>query len=228
MCSGLLLLAAASANVVSHPAHAERTELKMPVITQQTPVWCWAATASMALEQLGFPDLNPARNYQCGVVAVAFEGCEDDCTKCVTSLGSLALLVGVLDRYRDLSTEQGSATSNESFSPNYASYPDWSRVRRSLSLSFPVIAGISPDGKPDNPGEPEHTVLITGYDDNYRGTGEKWVIVRDPYPYAPGASPYSSAGYAYDAASGKAKLPWRILRDRMNLTSAVFMEELSA
>jgi hypothetical protein len=200
----------------------------MPVITQQTPVWCWAATASMALQELGFPDLNPAKNYQCGVVAVAFEGCEDDCTKCVESLGSLAMLVGVLDRYRNLSAQQGNVTPDERFSPNYADYPDWIRVRHSLRLSYPVIAGISPDGKPADPDEPEHTVLITGYDDNYRGSGEKWVIVRDPYPYEPGASPYASAGYVYDAATGKAKLPWRVLRDRLNFTSAVFLERQTA
>jgi len=71
-------------------------------------------------------------------------------------------------------------------------------------------------------------VLITGYDDDYHGTGEEWVIIRDPYPYERGASPYAAAGYAFDAASGKARLPWRVLRDRMNLTSAVFLEKRSA
>jgi hypothetical protein len=187
--SGLLLLAAASASVVRHPAYAERTELKLAVITQQTPVWCWAATASMALRQLGFPDLNLDRNYQCGVVAVAFDGCEDDCTKCVMSLGSIANLVGILDKYRNLSAEQAGFTYNGDFDPNYASFPGWNRVKRSLDLSFPVIGGISPDRKPDSPGQPKHTVLITGYDEDYRGTGEEWVIVRDPYPYGPGASP---------------------------------------
>ena len=203
-------------------------ELKIPVITQQTPVWCWAATASMALKVLGFPDLNPAQNYQCGVVAAAFEDCQDDCTKCVTSLGSMASLVGVLERYRDLAVEDGLVQWSDRFSPNYAAYPLLPRIKRSLDLSFPVIAGISPDRKPDDPAKSEHSVLITGYDDDYHGTGEQWVVVRDPYPYQPGASPYTNAGYAYDASSGKAELPWRILRDRMNLTSAVFLERQSA
>jgi len=182
----------------------------------------------MALETLGFPDLNPVKNYQCGVVAVAFEDCQDDCTKCVTSLGSLPNLVGVLDRYRDLSVEQVGFTYSDSFGPNYASHPSWGHIKSSLDMSYPVIAGISPDAKPDDPAQPEHTVLITGYDGNYRGTGEEWVIVRDPFPYAKGASPYTAAGYAYDATSGRAKLPWRILRDRMNLSSAVFLERVTA
>ena len=219
--------AAAAAWLAATPAHAQRTELKMPVITQQTPVWCWAATASMALKLLGFPDINPAKNYQCGVVAAAFPRCDDDCTQCITSLRSVANLVGVLNRYSDLSLGSGKGVP-DLFSPNYVAHPGWDHIKHSVDLSYPVIAGISPDSKPDDPGATQHTVLITGYDDNYRGTGQRWVIVRDPYPYAQGRSPYRSAGYRYDAASGKAELPWRVLRDRLNLTSAVFLEGRSA
>jgi hypothetical protein len=182
----------------------------------------------MALQLLGFPDLNPGRNYQCGVVAAAFPDCDDDCTKCVTPIDAMTNMVGVLDRYRDLAIQLNSAGFSGLFDPNYVSYPRWTRIKHSLDLSYPVIAGISPDGRPANPARSEHAILITGYDDNYRGSGEEWVIVRDPYPYARGTSPYASAGYPYQAASGTAQLPWRILRDRMNLTSAVFLEKLSA
>ena len=228
MRTALLFLAAASASFTEYPAHAQRTELKVPVIMQQTPVWCWAAAASMALKVLGFPDINPVRNYQCGVVAAAFRDCDDDCTKCVTSLGSMTELVGVLDRYRNLSLEQNAASSHARLSPNYQAYPRWTRIKRSLDLAYPVIAGISPDAKPDDPAASQHTVLITGYDDDYRGSGEDWVILKDPYPYERGANPYANAGYPYAAATGKARLPWRVLRDRMNLTSAVFLEKRSA
>jgi hypothetical protein len=223
-----LLLAAACASLAASPAEAERTELKAPSVTQQTPVWCWAATASMALEQLGFPNINPARNYQCGVVAAAFPACGDDCTKCVTSLGSMTKLVDVLDRYKDLSLGDNKERPTKLFSPLYVANPGWARIKRSLNLSYPVIAGISPDGMPVDPAESEHTVLITGYDDNYRGTGEEWVILRDPYPYSRGTSPYKAAGYSYDAATRKAELPWRVLRHRLNLSSAVFLEARSA
>jgi Peptidase_C39 like family len=215
------------ARASAYPAHADRTELKMHVVTQQTPVWCWAATASMALQQLGFADINPGRNYQCGVVAAAFPVCDDDCTKCVTSLKSMEKFVRLLDRYRDLSREAAPGPS-KLFSPNYVANPRWNRIKHSLDLSFPVIAGISPDGRPADPGESQHTVLITGYDDDYRGTGEDWVIIRDPYPYEGAGNPYSDMGYRFDTASGRAQLPWRVLRDRLNLTSAVFLEKRSA
>ena len=213
---------------LAHPTQAQRREIDVPVVMQQTPAWCWAATASMALRLLKFPDINPANNYQCGVVAAAFSECRDDCTKCVTSLGSMEKLVSVLKTYRDLSIELDRTIPSTAFSPNYVAYPGWVRIRRSLDLAYPVIAGISLDAKPADPAKPEHTVLITGYDTNYRGTGEAWVVIKDPYPYETGASPYASAGYAFDSNSGRAQLPWRVLRDRMNLTSAVFLESRSA
>jgi len=223
-----ILLLAASASLVSTPARADRTELKVPIVIQQTSSWCWAATSSMALTLLGFPDLNPARNYQCGVVAAAFRNCWEDCTKCVTSLGSMDRLVAVLDSYRELSAEMDGGRPQQGFSPNYVSYPGWNRIKRSLDLAYPVIAGISPDGRPADPAQAQHTILITGYDNNYRGSGEEWVIIRDPYPYDAGASPYAKAGFRMQSSSGKVLLPWRVLRDRMNLTSAVFLEMRSA
>ena len=227
MRSKLALLAAVSVILVSHPARAERTELKTNLVTQQTPVWCWAATASMALRMLGFPDIDPARNYQCGVVVAAFPGCEDDCTECVTRLGPLSDMVGVLDRYKALAAARG-AEPDALFNPNYVADPQLSRIKRSLDLSHPVLAGISPDGRPRSPARAQHVVLITGYDDNHRGTGEDWVVVRDTYPYGDDGNPYVSAGYRFNAATGKVQLPWRVLRDRLNLSSAVFLEEQSA
>jgi hypothetical protein len=223
----LLLLAAASITIAC-PAEAQRKELKTNAITQQTPVWCWAAASSMALELLGFPNINPAKNYHCGVVAAAFPECDDDCTKCITSLESMDRIVEVLNRYKNLSLELDSAEREHGLTPSYVPHPSWSWIEHSIDLSYPVIAGISPDGKPDDDALAQHAVLITGYDNNHRGTGEAWVTIRDPYPYARGESPYTRAGYSYDAARRKARLPWRVLRDRLNLTSAVFLESKTA
>ena len=216
----ILLLAAASASLPAQPTLAQRTELQTRLITQQTEVWCWAATAGMALQLLGFADIDPASNYQCGVVAAAFPECRDDCTQCASALPLMTGFVPLLRRYGDLASHR---EPHLLLSPNYSSDPQWGRITRSLDLSYPVIAGISPDGMPNDPAAAEHSVLITGYDDDYRGSGERWVVVRDPYPYAYGESPYASVGYAYDAATGKAQLPWSVLRDQLNLTSAVFL-----
>jgi hypothetical protein len=224
----LLLLAAACAASGALPAYGQRTELKTDLIVQQTPSWCWAAAASMALNMLGFPDINPAKNYQCGVVAAAFPNCDDDCTKCETTLDNMAKFVGVLDRYRDLAQRGHPTALQAAFKPNFTLYPSFVRIKRSLDHSYPVIAGVSFDGAPADPAVPEHALLITGYEENYLGTGEVWMIVRDPFPYEAGADPYSMFGYPYRRSTGKATVPWRTLRDRMNLTSAVFLEKLSA
>jgi hypothetical protein len=224
----LLLLAAVSAGSGVQSAHAHRTELKTELVVQQTPSWCWAATASMALKVLGFPDINPGKNYQCGVVAAAFPQCDDDCTKCDTELDTMPSFVRLLERYRDLSMRGKSLGLKASFHPNYVAYPGLRRIEHSIDLSFPVIAGISAGERPSDPAQPEHSVLITGYDDDHNGTGETWMIVRDPYPYASEENPWTNAGYPYRRPSGTALVPWRVLRGEMNLTSAVFLLKAAA
>lgn len=223
MRKAIAFIAAASA-AVPYPAAAAHTEIRTSLIAQQTPVWCWAASASMALKLLGFPDIDPGKNYQCGVVVAAFPGCEDDCAACVTRLGPLSDLVGVLDRYKGLA-DKGHAQTDALFSPNYVAHPRLDRIKRSLDLSHPVLAGISPDGVPEFPGHAEHVVLIT-YEEDYRGSGEDWVTVRDPFPYRAGRNPY--AGYRLQAATGRVQLPWRVLLTKLNLSSAVFLEERSS
>ena len=222
----LLLLAAVCASSGVQPAHARRTELRTELITQQTPSWCWAASASMALELLRFPDINEASNYQCGVVAAAFPSCGDDCTRCDMTLPTMVSLIEVLNRYREHASPQRLSGLQASFSPNYLPNPDFKSVRQSLDASFPVLGGISPDETPTDPAASEHAVLLTGYDEDYLGTGEPWIVVRDPYPYAAGENPWINAGYPFWRASGRALVPWRALRQRMNLTSAVFLAKL--
>lgn len=224
----LLLLAAVCASSGVQPAHARRMELRTELVSQETPSWCWAASASMALKLLDFPDINEARNYQCGVVAAAFPRCGDDCTKCDRTIPTMESFVPILNRYRDLASPGKREGLQASFSPNYTSNPTFRGVKRSLDRSFPVLAGISPDGAPRNPAASEHAILLTGYDDDYLGTGQTWFIIRDPYPYAEGENPWMNAGYAYASGSGTALVPWRVLRNRMNLTSAVFLTRMTA
>ena len=241
----LLLLAALSASsgvqpatlrgsdlYVEPPAIAAKaeldTELDTQLIAQETASWCWAASASMALTLLSFPNINPVKDYQCGVVAAAFPACDADCTKCDRALDSMKGLVGLLDRYQRLSLHGKSDGLKASFSPNYVARPDIARIKRSLDLSYPVIAGISPEQRPRYPDQAAHAVLITGYEDNYLGSGETWVVVRDPYPYADGENIWLNKGYPYTAETGRALVPWPALKDRMNLTSAVFLEKMTA
>ena len=223
----LLWLFAAFASSGVHHERGGRIELKTELIAQQTPSWCWAATASMALKLRGFPDINPGSNYQCGVVAAAFPECDDDCSRCDEPLGTMISFVGLLNRYRDLALSLSRGPVPQ-LSPDYVAHPGLARIKRSLDLSYPVIAGISPGAAPALPEDAAHAVLITGYRDDYLGSGEPWVMVRDPYPYPAGGNPWVNAGYSFANSTGKVLLPWRELRDRMNLSSAVFLVKLGS
>jgi hypothetical protein len=225
---GLLVLAAAGAAMGANPAFAHSRELDVRAVKQQTPSWCWAASASMALKFLGFPDINEASNYQCGVVAATFPECEDDCTRCNLALDQMPSFVEVLQRYRDRARQNSSSRLQASLRPKYVAYPEFARIKRSIDHSYPVIGGISLGQGPSDPALAQHAVLITGYDDDHRGTGEPWVVVIDPYPYERGESPWANAGYRTRSSSGKLLVPWRFIRERMNLTSAVFLEDPSA
>lgn len=177
----------------------------------------------MALKFLGFPDINPVKNYQCGVVAAAFPECEDDCTQCEVALDKMPSFVTLLNRYRRRTAHGYPTVPRKSFSPKYVAYPDFARVKQSIDRSYPVIGGISLDAGPTDPDYAQHAVLITGYDDDHLGSGEPWVVVLDPYPYEAGASPWAKAGYHPRRRGGKLLVPWSFVRDRMNLRSAVFL-----
>jgi len=222
-----VLLAGAFAASAADPAFAHRHELNVRFMAQQSPVWCWAASASMALKYLGFPDINEVKNYQCGVVAAAFPECEDDCTQCDVALDKMSSFVTLLERYRDRTSARPIGVRAR-FSPSYVAYPEFAAIKRSIDLSYPVIGGISLGEKPDDPALSQHAVLITGYDDNHLGTGEAWVTILDPYPYSKGESPWASAGYRAGRSGRALTVPWRFVRDRMNLTAAVFLEKRSA
>lgn len=196
-------------------------------MAQQSPVWCWAASASMALKYLGFPDINEVKNYQCGVVAAAFPECEDDCTQCDVALDKMPSFVTLLQRYRERTNGRPIGVQ-ASFRPNYVAYPEFAEIKRSIDLSYPVIGGISLGTKPNDPALSQHAILITGYDDNHLGTGVPWVAILDPYPYARGESPWARAGYRASRYARTLMVPWSFVRDRMNLTSAVFLEDRRA
>lgn len=224
----VLALVAAGTAIGAEPAAGRSRELNIRLIKQETPSWCWAASASMALKFLGFPDINEVSNYQCGVVAATFPECEDDCTRCNVALDRMPSFVELLQRYRERASLDHPSRLQASLRPNYVAYPEFARIKRSIDRSYPVIAGISLGKGPADPALAQHAILIMGYDDHHGGTGEPWVVVMDPYPYERGDSPWANAGYRASASSGKLMVPWRFIRERMNLTSAVFLEDRTA
>jgi len=60
----------------------------------------------MLLRHLGYPGINPARNYQCGIVGSLGGECWYNCSlpRCITGIGTLSAFAGVLERYPDVAS----------------------------------------------------------------------------------------------------------------------------
>jgi hypothetical protein len=222
---GIISFAAAIAALLgATPAFSAKVELPVPVSYQQTQVWCWAATASMALQFYGYPNVNPAGNYQCGIVGVALPECTADCRQCIRPIGPLPNMVTVIRRYQAY-VRQNYGSRFPALQPRYQAYPTFEQLKAAVNATAPVIVGISPSGPPANPAFTQHAVLVTGYDEFVNASGQRVrvVILNDPLIYPPGQNPHVLAGGVVSQQSGKVMILWEHLRDRLNLTSAVFL-----
>lgn len=172
-------------------------------IAQQTEVWCWAAAAEMVLRHYGLPNLNPAANFQCGIVGAYFymlgglgHPCVSNCALCVTPIGSLTELRALVNNYGVVARQFGVPSEVLSARAlfDYLSLP---RLAAELDGGAPVIAGISFNGL-RLPNISQHAVVIVGYD----ATGPEPVLyINDPYPYhlvvPPNQNPYLLAGGSF-------------------------------
>lgn len=184
---------------VPPPSPTTAKTLSIAPIAQQTEVWCWAASAEMVLRHYQLPNLNPAANYQCGVVGayyVAIGGvthpCASNCALCVTTIGSLTELQRVVNQYgqvaRSFGVNSRVLTSTSVFAPLAMN-----RLIDEIDNDRPVIAGISFRGI-RLPNISQHAVVVVGYD--ARGTTPE-VILNDPFPYTvyfPQQNPYLVSG----------------------------------
>jgi hypothetical protein len=176
------LLAAALLLALLGGVVAQSRVLTIAPIAQQTPVWCWAAVAEMLLRHLGYPGINPAGNYQCGIVGSLGGECWYNCglPRCITGIGTLSAFAGVLERYPDVASHvhgrQLPALLLEA-----AGTLDPEEIMQEIDARRPIAAGISPGGLGAYlpPGISEHVVLIVGY----RHLGDRFaLVVNDPMP----------------------------------------------
>jgi hypothetical protein len=172
--------------------YSKAKTLPIAPIAQQTPVWCWAATAEMVFRYYSVPNLNQYGNYQCGIVAVYFGGqCAQNCGLCVAPIQGMAQLNLLINDY-DLVARQLGVPSPDVRSQIRYSALEVSEVAREIEAGRPIIAGITAGGFPF-PNFSQHVVVIVGYD---LSGSEPYLIVNDPFPYnfVPGAgNPYMVA-----------------------------------
>jgi Papain-like cysteine protease AvrRpt2 len=167
-------------------------DLGIQPVIQQSPVWCWAAVSEMVLDHYGYSSVNPAGNFQCGVVAMLGGVCSVNCNACQTGIGSTGNLAQVLRQYIALAKQVGA--DGDSFVPNKTGRLSRQRVISEIDEGDPIIAGISPSGFGQfyPPGFGEHVALIVGYEEY---ESELHVLVNDPFPYRFfGNDPYLAVG----------------------------------
>lgn len=182
---GLLFIASAGRS-------AAAVLLPIPPIAQQTPEWCWAAASQMVLQYYGFPNLNPAGNYQCAVVGAQGGPCAANCGFCLGAGGTTQRIAAVIISYAQVAAAWTHFVNNR-FHPHTSGIMAPQQIAISIQNHAPIIAGISPTSIPFPPGMgfSQHAVVIVGYAQTSVGFA---VIINDPYPYPPYAIPYLQAG----------------------------------
>lgn len=185
------LILGAIAQFNSAPANAK--VLPVPIVMQQTPEWCFAASASMIFEYFGFPNLNPAGDFQCGIVGAQGGVCAANCAAlpCLGGGGTVPHVAAIMRTYATVA-QQRTGFSDSSVRLGETGILTPEQIRGQIDNNGPVMAGISPSGVPFPPGlgVSEHAVVIVGYEGD---ENDFKVIINDPYPY-PAPAPYVSAG----------------------------------
>jgi hypothetical protein len=158
----------------------------------------------MILRYHGLPNLNPAGNYQCGIVGGyyfllggALHPCAGNCFLCVTPASSLFEIQRIIDGYGNLAQQAGIPSRILTSRARFGQLP-LTDLARELDAGRPVLAGVSFPGQPTLPGISGHAVVISGYSAR---TPIPTVTIRDPYPYElyipANQNPYLLSGATY-------------------------------
>jgi len=194
----------------------ERLNIRPTV--QQTEVWCWAAVSEMSLGYYGYGTINPAGNYQCGLVAMLGGICNQNCFYCRTGIGNLYNMVAVLERYAQIAQSLGVGGQHVRF--RIRGRLSESHIMREIEDGNPIVAGISPSGFAAfyPPSFGEHVALIIGYEGNRH---DLWLIVNDPMPYRMiGNDPYLRAG-ARMLRDGQYTIPYNSFVNRLGFKDSI-------
>lgn len=135
------VLAVAMLVCVVRPASA--TELSIPPVYQQTPLWCWAAVGEMVFRHYGVENINPFGNVQCGIIALLHPACNQNCGNCIVGAGSLDTMTNMITRYPTFASGVTRTSTRISATPTRRrlSFDD---VQNEIDAGRPIIAGISP------------------------------------------------------------------------------------
>ena len=158
-------------------------DLPIQDITQQTPVWCWAAVSQQIIMASRGPQQTPP---QCALVAIANNA---DPQICCNQQDRRCLRTGSIPQIQGLSSRFGGRASN------YAPPTDPLTLYRTLAQGHAVIIGVSV-GQGQG-----HVVVARGM--SFVQTQEGWqpmVHINDPMAYYTQPVPFQQIARAWVAA----------------------------
>lgn len=191
-----------------------RNQLDIEPVYQQTPVWCWAAVGEMVFDYYGVANINPAGNFQCGIIALLHPVCNQNCGNCIVPAGSLTTMNNMLTQYPRVASEYSGSRTRISTTTS-RSRLTLAGLQREIDAGRPVVAAISPSGY-RRAGVSEHVALIIGYD-------EDDLIVNDPFPFALAfaGNPYEAAG-GEELEEGRYQIPYQRFATRLQWRETIY------
>lgn len=196
-----------------HTMPAQKT-LDISPVYQQTPVWCWAAVGEMVFEHYGVANINPAGDFQCGIIALLHPVCNQNCFNCPVPAGSLSTMNNMLTQYPAFASQVTHTSTRITTQPS-DSRLSLDDLMAEIDAGRPVVAGISPSGYRDT-GISQHVALIIGY------AGDT-LIVNDPFPFraAFAGNPYEAAG-GREIASGRYRIAYTAFVNRLRWRESIY------
>jgi hypothetical protein len=223
-----LLVAGCDIQSVEPPPPA--ASLGISPVTQQTEIWCWAATVEMVLRHYDVPNINEGEDFQCGIVAVyalirygSGHPCTADCRECLDAIDGMPEVEHLVEEYGRVARDAGlsSPVLEATSVPRRLTLAE---LMGEIGAGRPVIAAVSSSGS-SFPGANDHVVVLTGYD----ATGDGAVItVNDPYPYdrfaSPAQNPYVLAG-GRATRTGQYEIALQAFVDRFGWAGSLYRVE---
>jgi hypothetical protein len=168
------------------PAGTRSALLPVVPVYQQTQVWCWLAVGEMLFRHYGIQNVNPAGNFQCGIIGAISDpssSCYSNCMACIRPSGSNQGTLSMLANY-------AGSVAGRRFEYSEARVISPAEIVQNIDARRPIMAGISTSRRIYD-ADSEHVALIVGYEIH---GGTMHVIVNDPFPYAVGGNPFLHQG----------------------------------
>lgn len=201
-------------------------ELNITPRIQETYVWCWIAVGQMVFEHYEIPNVNPGGDYQCGIVGLLAAGtirhdCAFRCQNCTVPAGSAAGVISMIEDY----PRRVAIVGDDDVARLRVTYRrgplSFEAVESEIDEEHPIIAGISPSGRPSRWAGSQHVALIVGYDDS---TEESRLLVNDPYPFSE-TNPYIAAG-ADDNGDGSYWISYAAFRNSLDWAESFVVKQV--